>query len=132
MNTTISSAVFYNVTVRDNNFKDRKYNRLAYQQVSVGLNILYSVGTLQYTPNGNTIIGAFPVAAVAGSVAGGVAGILLTVTLVLSAIVVAHRRDSLKKSYQIQVLMSQVKTQEENTKEMKSTSNLLELIFILH
>ena len=122
MNTTISSTVFYNVTVSDNYFKDIKYNRLAYLQVSVGLNILYTVGTLQYTPNGNIIIGAFPVAAVAG----GVAGILLTVALVLSAIMVAHRRDSLKKSYQIQVLMSQVKTQEENTKEMKSTSNLLE------
>ena len=105
MNTTISSAVFYNVTVSDNYFKDKKYNRFAYLQVFVGLNILYHVGTLQYTPNGNIINGAFPVAAVAG----GVAGILLTVALVLSAIMVAHRRDSLKKSYQIQVLMSQHK-----------------------
>ena len=96
-------------------------------QASVGLNILYSVGTLEYTPNGNLIIGAFPVAVVAGSVAGGMASILLTVAIVLSAIVMAHRRDSLMKSYQIQVLMSQVKTQEENTKEIKSTSNLLEL-----
>ena len=72
------------------------------------MNLLYNVGSLQYTYSGGNVVQAFPVAAVAGGVAGGVAGLFLFIAVVMASIVVVHRRDSVKKRYQIDVLMSQV------------------------
>ena len=66
------------------------------------------MGSLQYTSTGLNVVQAFPVAAVAGGVAGGVAGLLLLMAVIMASIVVVHRRDSVKKRYQIDVLMSQV------------------------
>ena len=70
---------------------------------------------LSYTPAGSSTVSPFPVASVAGGVAGGVAGLLLLMAAIMASIVVVHRRDSVKKRYQIDVLMSQVIA---NDKEM--------------
>ena len=78
---------------------------------------------LSYTPGSivfvTSTVSPFPVASVAGGVAGGVAGLLLLMAVIMASIVVVHRRDSVKKRYQIDVLMSQVRAHEEDTKEMK-------------
>ena len=73
------------------------------------------MGSLQYTSTGLNVMQAFPVVPVAGGVAGGVAGLLLLMAVIMASIVVVHRRDSVKKRYQIDVLMSQVMA---NDKEM--------------
>ena len=83
---------------------------------------------LSYTPGSimfvTSTVSPFPVASVAGGVAGGVAGLLLFMAVIMVSIVVVHRRDSVKKRYQIDVLMSQVRAHEKDTKEMKGMVKL--------
>ena len=83
-----------------------------HQQVSVGLNILYGVGTLQYTPNGNIFSGPFPVAGVAGGVAGGGVLVIVLVAMIVIISIVIYSRSSKRKNAQVASLLMQMETME--------------------
>ena len=84
--------------------------------------VVVSVGrSLSYTPGSITLVTStalpFPVAGVAGGVAGGGVSLILLLVLVVAIILVIHRRDSLKKSHQMDALMMQMETLETNMAE---------------
>ena len=65
-----------------------------------------------------------PVAGVAGGVAGGGVSLILLLVLVVAIILVIHRRDSLKKSHQMDALMMQMETLETNMAEECKRGNV--------
>ena len=87
--------------------------------VSVGKSLFYKPGSITF------VVGSpLPVARVAGGVAGGGVSLILLLFLVVAIMLVAHRRDSLKKSRQVDALMMQMETLETNMAEECKRGNV--------
>ena len=95
------------------------------------LQVVVSVGRfLYYTPGSVTLVAVspLPVAGVVGGVAGGGVSLVLLLAmlaLVVAIILVVHRRDSLKKSCQVDALMMQMETLETNMAEECKRGNIM-------
>ena len=87
--------------------------------VSVGRFLYYTPGRIMFV-----VVSPLSVAGVAGGVAGGGVILLLLLVLVVAIILLIHRRDSLKKSRQVDALMIQMETLETNMAEECKRGNV--------